>query len=354
MNPYQILGISINATEEEIKKAYRDLAKQYHPDLHPNEERSIYEAKMKRINEAYTAAIKNLKNNASQSHHQSSSTNSKTYANTNYRSNQENGYDWEYFFQHQKERESHRYDEYQWPNNSGYTYNCVCKLNEREALEFEKIIKNAKLVENILKEISEYTKAMSNRSNRIVIRMRKALHEYYDRAKDYLPFIDKTNNLTYDEFKKILKFTEKMNKIDGAYAKYLISLFAKVLDEELFPVLKFTDEYKKLLSDMVVVQANIKDSDSTLEILKFVDANLMGFAGRSQILYNANPLCKQYDNKNDYLNYLANRFYMECVGKTADVDIFNVLSQKNAFDEFIKADFLANNQSSELKLTKKN
>ena len=34
MNPYTILGIPVNASEKEIKEAYRKLAKQNHPDLH--------------------------------------------------------------------------------------------------------------------------------------------------------------------------------------------------------------------------------------------------------------------------------------------------------------------------------
>lgn len=48
---YEVLGVSKNAGEEEIKKAYRTLAKKYHPDLHPGD--SEAEAKFKEINEAY-------------------------------------------------------------------------------------------------------------------------------------------------------------------------------------------------------------------------------------------------------------------------------------------------------------
>jgi len=48
---YKILGVSENATDAEIKKAYRNLAKQYHPDSHPGDKAA--EEKFKDIAEAY-------------------------------------------------------------------------------------------------------------------------------------------------------------------------------------------------------------------------------------------------------------------------------------------------------------
>jgi len=48
---YQILGVSRNASEKEIKQAYRRLARQYHPDLNPGDKTA--EAKFKEINAAY-------------------------------------------------------------------------------------------------------------------------------------------------------------------------------------------------------------------------------------------------------------------------------------------------------------
>lgn len=48
---YEILGVDRSATQEEIKKAYRKLARQYHPDLNPNKKEA--EAKFKEIQEAY-------------------------------------------------------------------------------------------------------------------------------------------------------------------------------------------------------------------------------------------------------------------------------------------------------------
>jgi len=50
-NPYEVLGVSKDASDEEIKKAYRALAKKYHPDLNPNNK--SLETKFKEINAAY-------------------------------------------------------------------------------------------------------------------------------------------------------------------------------------------------------------------------------------------------------------------------------------------------------------
>jgi molecular chaperone DnaJ len=50
-DPYKVLGVSPDASQEEIKKAYRKLAKQYHPDLHPNDPDAA--KRMNEINSAY-------------------------------------------------------------------------------------------------------------------------------------------------------------------------------------------------------------------------------------------------------------------------------------------------------------
>ena len=50
-DPYQVLGVSPDASDEEIKQAYRKLAKKYHPDLNPGDE--VAAKKMQQINAAY-------------------------------------------------------------------------------------------------------------------------------------------------------------------------------------------------------------------------------------------------------------------------------------------------------------
>jgi len=50
-DPYSVLGVSPGSSEDEIKSAYRRLAKKYHPDLHPNDPNAA--ARMNEINAAY-------------------------------------------------------------------------------------------------------------------------------------------------------------------------------------------------------------------------------------------------------------------------------------------------------------
>ena len=58
MNPYSVLGVNPSATDEEIKKAYRELSKKYHPDANVNNpNKDEYEEKFKEVQAAYTAIM---------------------------------------------------------------------------------------------------------------------------------------------------------------------------------------------------------------------------------------------------------------------------------------------------------
>lgn len=79
-NPYEILGVREGASKEEIKKAYRELAKKYHPDQYgANPLKDLAEEKMREINEAYEYLMRN----SSDSDSSSSFTSSNNYNNTN-------------------------------------------------------------------------------------------------------------------------------------------------------------------------------------------------------------------------------------------------------------------------------
>ena len=84
-DPYSVLGVSPNATDEEIKEAYRKLAKKYHPDLNPDKE--LAEKMMKEINLAYDTIKKQREEGIS----------GNSYQNTSYNNTYNNYYDNPYY-----------------------------------------------------------------------------------------------------------------------------------------------------------------------------------------------------------------------------------------------------------------
>ena len=58
-NPYEVLGIPTNASDDEVKRAYRDLTRKYHPDANVNNPLAdLAEEKFKEVQEAYDMIMK--------------------------------------------------------------------------------------------------------------------------------------------------------------------------------------------------------------------------------------------------------------------------------------------------------
>lgn len=125
-DPFSVLGVSSSASDDEIKSAYRKLAKKYHPDLNGGSAEA--EAKMREINEAYAVLIKN-KNKRNSASSQGGYSSQNAYGNhRGYTGNQDSndgyrnygdfgGFDFEDFFkgftqqqqqQQQKQQNSYR------------------------------------------------------------------------------------------------------------------------------------------------------------------------------------------------------------------------------------------------------
>ncbi len=93
-DPYAVLGVSKDASTDEIKKAYRSLAKKYHPDLHPGNKE--YEKKMVEINEAYEMLTSPSKNMYSSNSYQQS--NQANYQQKQTQQSFDEGFDFADFF----------------------------------------------------------------------------------------------------------------------------------------------------------------------------------------------------------------------------------------------------------------
>ena len=98
-DPYEVLGVSRDASEEEITRAYRKLAKQYHPDLNPGNQEAA--DRMSEINAAYDA-IKSGEANRYYQQQQSSSAYGNPYNQTGYSYGPFRFYDFTGFTQRQQ------------------------------------------------------------------------------------------------------------------------------------------------------------------------------------------------------------------------------------------------------------
>ena len=71
-DPYEVLGVDPSASDDEVKKAYRELARKYHPDNYQNNPLAdLAEEKMKEVNEAYDAVTKMRSGGGSSTSYQS-------------------------------------------------------------------------------------------------------------------------------------------------------------------------------------------------------------------------------------------------------------------------------------------
>lgn len=85
MDPYKVLGVSRNASDEEIKKAYRELARKYHPDNYVNNPLAdLAQEKMKEINEAYDQIQKERAGGSSSRSYSYSNSSSSNYSDNSY------------------------------------------------------------------------------------------------------------------------------------------------------------------------------------------------------------------------------------------------------------------------------
>ena len=79
-DPYSVLGVSPSASMDEVKRAYRELAKKYHPDNYINNPLAdLAEEKMKEINRAYDTIVKGRSSGSGSSGNRSSSSSGYSY-----------------------------------------------------------------------------------------------------------------------------------------------------------------------------------------------------------------------------------------------------------------------------------
>jgi curved DNA-binding protein CbpA len=83
-NPYEVLEVKEGASKEEIKKAYKEIVKKYHPDQYGNNPlKDLAEEKLREANEAYDYLMNNASSSNGHSGNPSYNNNSSSYGNLN-------------------------------------------------------------------------------------------------------------------------------------------------------------------------------------------------------------------------------------------------------------------------------
>lgn len=268
MNPYAVLGIPVNASEEEIKKAYRKLARENHPDLHPDD-KTYYEARMKQINEAYSAALKNPSKNFYDI----------DFNSDNNASNFDDGY---FYYQKKWQSEADSFEE---------TY----YLNSTDVYIFDVIVNNAKTINNILNQLNQLIAKGPSYHNKLIATMREYLQQYYENVKDYLKYYHKTDRLTPVDYGKLRRFISNIWKKNKNDALTWLTVFMNAMEEEIFPTLKLTEEYQMFVKRAEDMHDEIEqDFLGTSDVLKFLEDNAIAFISHSQTLYDANSMNESY------------------------------------------------------------
>lgn len=132
-NPYKVLGIKEGASYDEIKRAYRELAKKYHPDRYQNNPLAdLADEKMREINEAYDTLMKNAGGS-----YQYQSYSEQSYDNSNA---SQGSYNQQYQHQQQSKSQSDYRTQYQYGADAELEQKVRAHINSGNLTEAQRIL----------------------------------------------------------------------------------------------------------------------------------------------------------------------------------------------------------------------